>query len=135
MDASQLSMQLADIQRVLGTLLAESKANADGHRETSEQIVRIHERIDDLREDFDDRFRKLDSAVMGNDHLATEIGVNLVELRTSINADIRPQTEEFRRIRAMGSGFLFAVGIAGAIMGMTFSDVLRAFFSAIRRTI
>jgi hypothetical protein len=135
MDASQVSMQLADIQRVLGTLLAESKQNAEDQRETNEQIVRVHERIDGMREDMDGRFRQLEMAVSGNDHLATETAAALTELSSTINVDIRPQTEEFRRIRAMGSGFLFAVGIAGTIMGMTFSDVLKAFLSAIRRTI
>lgn len=135
MDAPHIANQLADIQRVLGTLVAESKANAEGHRETGEQIVRLHERIDDLREDFDERFRKLESMVIGNDHMATEISASLVELRTSINSDIRPQTEEFKRMRAMGSGFLMMAGIAGAIMGITFSDVAKAFFTALRRAI
>ncbi len=128
-----ISSQLADIQRTLGALLSDSKRADEDRKLANEHRARIHERIDELREDMNDRFRHTDENIAITGQIAAQARGEAQALQKVVVEEIKPQTDDFKKMRTVGSGFMMAVALAGAALGVTFSDLVQALFANLRR--
>lgn len=129
----QISTQLADIQRTLGTLLADSKRVEEDRRQSSEHRARIHERLDELRDDMNDRFRHTDESIIIAGQVAAQARGEVQSLKAIVVDEIKPQTDDFKKMRMVGSGVMMAVAVAGTALGVTFSDVIQSLIASIRK--
>ncbi|CDZ55093.1 DUF1515 family protein [Neorhizobium galegae] len=130
-----ISTQLADIQRTLGTLLADSKRADEDRKQAHEHRVKVHERIDELREDMNERFRHTDRSIEITGQIAAQARGEVQTLKDVVVDEIKPQTDDFRKMRTMGTGFMMAIALAGATLGVTFSDMIQALFVNLRKLV
>lgn len=130
-----ISTQLADIQRTLGTLLADSKRADEDRKQAHEHRVKVHERIDELREDMNERFRHTDRSIEITGQIAAQARGEVQTLKDVVVDEIKPQTDDFRKMRTMGTGFMMAIALAGAALGVTFSDMIQALFVNLRKLV
>ena len=125
-----ISSQLADIQRTLGTLLGESKRAEEDRKHANEHRNRIHERVDELREEMDKRFAHTDESIAISGAIAAQARDSVASVRKLVEEDIKPETDQYRRMRTMGSGFVLAVALGAGALGITFASFIKAFLAA-----
>jgi hypothetical protein len=132
---AQISIQLADIQRTLGKLLADSERADEDRQQANLHRTKVHERIDELREDMNERFRHTDRSIEITGQIAAQARGEVQTLKDVVVDEIKPQTDDFRKMRTMGTGFMMAIALAGAALGVTFSDMIQALFSNLRKLV
>lgn len=110
----------------------ESKRAEEDRRHANEHRAKVYERIDELREDMHLKFTRTDESIAIAGKIAAQARDSVTTLKTEIDKEIKPQTDDFRRLRTMGSGFMLAVALAGGALGITFSDFLKAAFNGVK---
>jgi hypothetical protein len=114
----------------------EDRHQANGHRE------RIYERIDELREEMDKRFARTDESIAISGSIAAQARdqaaqarERAAEVKKLVDEEIKPQTDDYRRMRTMGNGFMIAVALAAGTLGITFSSVVKAFLAGVTNSL
>lgn len=130
--ADQISAQLANIERTLGKLLSESERAEEDRGHASRQRDRLNERIDELRDDMNAKFERTEGTVVITGQIAAQARDQAASLKRLIDDDIKPQTDDYRRMRTMGSGFMVAVALAAGTLGIKFSDAVTAFVAGVK---
>ena len=102
-----MAHELDDISRLLGNI--ESTVNTLGRR-----FDRLEKRMDER----DGTLNELQSA-------AGDLADNVRLMRTVIDTDIRPVTDDVKRWRLMGMGALGIIGVGSAAMGTAFLWVMQ----------
>lgn len=133
--ADQISAQLANIERTLGKLLSESERAEEDRQHANEHRAKVHERIDELREEMHAKLARTENTIVITGQIAAQARDQVGALKTLIDDDIKPQTDDYRRMRTMGSGFMVAVALAAGTLGVKFSDVVGAFFTSIKNAL
>jgi hypothetical protein len=133
--ADQISAQLAGIERTLGKLLSESERADEDRKQANEQRARVHERIDELREEMHAKLERTEGTIVITGQIAAQARDQAMALKTLIDDDIKPQTDDYRRMRTMGSGFMVAVALAAGTLGIKFSDAVTAFVAGVRNAL
>ena len=133
--ADQISAQLASIERTLGKLLNESERAEEDRGHASQQREKLHERIDELREEMHTKLERTEGTIVITGQIAAQARDQAVSLKKLIDDDIKPQTDDYRRMRTMGSGFMVAVALAAGTLGIKFSDAVTAFVAGVRNAL
>lgn len=133
--ADQISSQLANIERTLGKLLSESERAEEDRQQANEQRARVHERIDELREEMHSKLERTEGTVVITGQIAAQARDQAMSLKKLIDEDIKPQTDDYRRMRTMGSGFMVAVALAAGTLGIKFSDAVSAFLAGVKNAL
>jgi chromosome segregation ATPase len=133
--ADQISAQLAGIERTLGKLLSESERADEDRKQANEQRARVHERIDELREEMHTKLERTEGTIVITGQIAAQARDQAMALKTLIDDEIKPQTDDYKRMRTMGSGFMVAVALAAGTLGIKFSDAVTAFVAGVRNAL
>ena len=133
--ADQISSQLASIERTLGKLLSESERAEEDREHATKQRDRLHERIDELRDDMHTKLERTEGTVVITGQIAAQARDQAMSLKKLIDEDIKPQTDDYRRMRTMGSGFMVAVALAAGTLGIKFSDAVSAFLAGVKNAL
>lgn len=95
---------------------------------TSQSRLKLHERIEEQRSEFDDALTSMQSDMHSIQQSTLATAANLATLTATVTTDVKPQTDKIRRWELMGVGFLSMAGIAGAGIGLVVSNWGHAIF-------
>lgn len=84
---------------------------------------------------MNDRFRHTDESIVIAGQVAAQARGEVQALSEIVVKDIKPQTDHFKQMRLMGSGFMLAIAVGGTALGVTFSDAIQALISSIRKLV
>ena len=110
-------MTQSEAQRMLLEMLKGLKEDIAEDREASRKSrAAMRDRIEEVVE----RLGKLETTVAVSGHIDAQVRNELDALRTSLaenRAAVQPTIDEWRRVKLMGHGVVWTVGIAGAAFG------------------
>lgn len=133
--ADQISAQLASIERTLGKLLSESERAEEDREHATKQREKLHERIDELRDEMHTKLERTEGTIVITGQIAAQARDQAASLKTLIDDEIKPQTDDYKRMRTMGSGFMVAVALAAGTLGIKFSDAVTAFVAGVKNAL
>lgn len=115
--------------------MSESERAEEDRKQASEHRTKVHDRIDELREEMNLRFGRTEESIAISGQIAAQARDQAASLKRTIDEEIKPQTEDYRRMRTMGSGFMLAVALAAGTLGIKFSDAVTAFFTSLKNAL
>lgn len=115
--------------------MADGKRADEDRRRADEQRTRMHQRLDELREDTEERFRHMEESIVIAGQTAAQARGEVQALHRVVVDEVKPQTDEFKRIRLMGSGFMLAVAMVAGTLGITFADVVKTFVAGLKQAL
>lgn len=111
--------------RALGRLeegVARLRADFTDEKEHSaESRGRMHTKLEKIEEDV---------GIVGK--VAAQARDKANDLEKTVTDDVKPATDDFKRMRALGLGLIGLIGLAGAALGVTFATVGDAAVTTIR---
>jgi predicted nucleic acid-binding Zn-ribbon protein len=131
----QIFTQLSEIQRALGTLVAESRRAEEDREHATKQREKLHERIDELRDEMHTKLERTEGTIVITGQIAAQARDQAASLKSLIDDEIKPQTDDYKRMRTMGSGFMVAVALAAGTLGIKFSDAVTAFVAGVKNAL
>lgn len=127
--AQDLQKISADIGKLSGLVEAmtarldrNDKAIGDFMTSTAQSRLKLHERIEEQREEFDNALTGLQNDLHSIQQASVATAANLATLTQTVTTDVKPQTDKIRRWELMGVGFLSMAGIAGAGIGVVLAN-------------
>lgn len=127
--AQDLQKISADIGKLSGLVEAmtsrldrNDKALGDFMTSTSQSRLKLHERIEEQREEFEAALSSLQSDLHSIQQSAVATAANLATLTQTVTTDVKPQTDKIKRWELLGVGFLSMAGIAGAGLGVVIAN-------------
>lgn len=110
-----------EVMRILGRLEEGQERMTADIEASSASRGRMHEKLDKLEETV---------SIVGQ--VAAQSRNEAAEVRRIIDEDVKPATDDYKRVRAIGHGTLWAVGIAAAGAGVTLATVGEQVVNAVR---
>lgn len=125
-DIQKLSSDIGKLSGLVEAMTARLDRNdktlGDFMTSTAQSRLKLHERIEDQREQFDSALDTLKSDMHAIQQATRDTATNLATLTHTVTTDVKPQTDKIRRWELMGVGFLSMAGIAGAGIGVVLTN-------------
>lgn len=119
--AGAADQQVNEVMRVLGRLEGAVDALREDIADGKESRGRIHTKLEKIEEDV---------GIVGQ--VAAQARTETTELKRILDEDVRPATDDYKRIRAIGKGTLWAVGLVATGFGVTLATVSDSIIDAVR---
>lgn len=112
---------LNEIMRALGRLEEGQERMTADIEASNDSRGRLHEKLDKLEETV---------GIVGQ--VAAQARNEAAEIKKTLHEDVKPATDDYKRVRAVGQGMLWAVGIAATGLGVTLATVGESVVNTIR---
>lgn len=116
-----LSEHANELMRILGRLEGAVEALQSDIEDGKESRGRIHAKLEKIEEDV---------GIVGQ--VAAQARTETTELKRIIDEDVKPATDDYKRVRAIGRGTLWAVGLAAGAAGITAANFWEFAWGTIR---
>ena len=110
-----------EIMRILGRLEGAVEALREDIADGKDSRGRIHAKLQKIEEDV---------GIVGQ--VAAQARTEATELKRLIDEDVKPATDDYKRVRAIGKGTLWAVGLAAGAAGVTVASFGEAAVNTMR---
>ncbi len=107
----------ASLHQKIGEMLAMQVALKESIQRVEEQARRSEDKADQSRSVV---HRRLDEMV----NRVGDVEQNMALVKDDVK-DMKPVTDDMKRLRLMGAGALAAIGFAAMALGVTFADALK----------
>ena len=125
-DLQKLSTDIGKLSGLVEAMTARldhnDQALGDFMTSTSQSRLKLHERIEEQREDFDRALNAMQSDLRLIQQSTVTTATNLAALSATVATEVKPQIDKIRRWELMGIGFLSMAGIAGAGIGLVIAN-------------
>lgn len=136
-DLQKISSDIGKLAGLVEAMTARLDRNdqtlGDFMTSTSQSRLKLHERIEEQRTEFDSALTSLQSDLHSIQQSTVATAANLAALTQTVATDVKPQTDKIRRWELMGVGFLSMAGIAGAGIGVVLANWGEAIYSFLKR--
>lgn len=118
-DLQKLSSDIGKLSGLVEAMTSRLDRNdqtlGDFMTSTAQSRLKLHERVEQQREEFDDAVSSMQSDM----HATAN---SLASLAATVTEDMKPQTDKLKRWELIGVGFLSMAGIAGAGIGVVVTN-------------
>jgi hypothetical protein len=111
----------AAVHRQLGELIAGMRGLQESVKRVEDQALRSEDKSAESRAVVHRRMDEISTRVGSVEASIASVKEDVIEMK--------PITDDVRRWRMMGIGALGVVGIGGAVLGVSFGDVVKRIFS------
>ena len=119
--SNQAAEHTNEMMRILGRLEGAVEALREDIADGKESRGRIHAKLEKIEEDV---------GIVGQ--VAAQARTEATELKRIIDEDVKPATDDYKRVRAIGKGTLWAVGLAAGAAGVTLATIGETVVNALR---